>query len=231
MEGKISMSTVFDIHLASDVMSPALEERLESMGFIREGFIGGIEGVVRRHHFSRRPKTRDLFVESWKQLSALLTSTSEKEFYGYAEAEVISPQNNYTITLKPFDPSVPFPFSRLRHEECPFSRCKTFDLHVTADLSTLNPDLRRLLEDEINFYYVDVRKKSGKCVRVYTFQPMATQESPNLYFKLLCDYFNKAGGMEGAVKLEATYAYTRFPETSPVPPIVRVLPPIVETRL
>jgi hypothetical protein len=215
--------TVFDIHLASDTMSIALEKKLTQLGFARDGFSGGCEGVIRPNHFSKHPPTRDLFVESWGQVMSILGTAPESEFRGYAEAEVVSPQHTTPIQWRAFDPSIPFPFGRLEQEVCPLGKHKDFDLHVTVDLSTLNPDLKRLLEQDINFYYIDVLKASGKLFRVYTCQTVAVKDAPKLY-DLVVSYCGRAGGFQGQIKLEATYAYARFPESSPVPPIISKMP-------
>jgi hypothetical protein len=215
--------TVFDIHLASDTMSFALEEKLTRLGFARDGFSGGTEGVIRPNHFSRHPPTRDLFVDLWGQVVSILRATPETEFRGYAEAEVVSPQHITPIPWRPFDPSVPFPFGRLEHEVCPLDKHKDFDLHVTVNLSTLDPELKRLLEQDIKFYYIDVLKDTGRLLRVYTCQTVGLKDAPKLY-ELVVNYFERAGGFEGQIKLEATYAYARFPESSPVPPIISSMP-------
>lgn len=215
--------TVFDIHMASDTMSIALEGKLGQLDFVRDGFSGGTEGVIRPHHFSKHPSTRDLFVESWNQVTALLAVAPQSEFAGYAEAEVVSPQHTTPIQWRPFDPSVPFPFGRLEHEICPLDKHKDFDLHVTVDLSTLDPELKRLLEQDINFYYIDVLKAGGRLLRVYTCQTVGVKDAPKLY-DMVVHYFGRAGGFEGQIKLEATYAYARFPESSPVPPIITKMP-------
>jgi hypothetical protein len=59
-------------------------------------------------------------------------------------------------------------------------------------------------------------------VRVYTFQPLGLREVPKLY-RLLVDYLQKSGGLEGKIKLEATYAFARFPKNAPVPPVITKL--------
>jgi hypothetical protein len=200
------------------------------LGFARDGFVGGIEGVIRQNHFSKHPLTRELLVESWNQVTALLSTTPESEFHGYAEAEVVSSQHTAPIEWRAFDSSVPFPFGPLEQDVCPLDTHKDFDLHITVDLSTLDPNLKRLLEEGIKFYYVDVHKASGKLLRVYTCQTLDVKDAPRLY-DLVVDYFGKAGGFEGQIKLEATYAYTRFPETSPVPPVIRRMPPLTAQNL
>src|SRR5438105_3103162 len=108
--------TVFDIHLASDTMSVALEQKLNKLGFSRDRFVGGIEGVIRQNHFSKHLETRDLFVKSWSDLISLLATAPEYEFHGYAEAEVISAQHRMPIKCQPFNASIPFPFGPFEQE-------------------------------------------------------------------------------------------------------------------
>jgi len=219
---------ILDVHLASDVMSPRLEQRLYNLDFVKDAFIGGTPGVVHPCHYSKRPASHDLLVETWKETSSILSTTSASEFYGYAEAEVTQRRFQTPLTWKPFDSSVRFPFGRLDHQECPPNKHKHFDIHVTANLSSLSPDLKQLLEKEIAFNYVDIRKASDQVVRVYTFQPLGLKETPELY-QLLVAYFQKAGGIQGKTKLEATFAYRRFPRTAPVPPIVTRMPTILQS--
>src|SRR5205823_13436583 len=129
--------------------------------------VGGIERVIRQNHFSKHLETRDLFVKSWSDLISLLATAPEDEFHGYAEAEVISAQHRMPIKCQPFNASIPFPFGPFEQELCPPDKHKDFDLHITVDLKTADPDLKRLLENEIRFYYVDVLKHDEKLVRVY----------------------------------------------------------------
>ncbi len=214
----------FDIHVACDDISLALASELMQRGFTCDSFIGGTGGVIKKSHFSYHPSGREELAESWRALGDLLAQTSRKEFYGYAEAEVVGPHHCTHFTQKPFDPRPRFPFARLDHEECPLGRHKDFDFHISADLSSIDLQLRQLLETKINFYHVDIRKPSGRVVRVYTFQPMGVQESVPLYYKLLLSYFEAAGGFAGKVQLESTYGFERFPSTASVPPIVTSMP-------
>jgi hypothetical protein len=221
----MSMDKTFDLHLASDVMSVGLEERLRELGFIKDAFIGGTTGVVHPCHYSNRPASHTQFIENWKTVINVLSNVSANEFYGYAEAEVTLAKYRVPLDWKPFVPSIPFPFGQLQHEECPPSKYKHFDIHITVDLASIDHNLKRLLEERIAFNYVDIRKPSGSRVRVYTFQPLGIKETPVL-FNLLVKYFQKAGGLEGKIKLEATHAFARFPSTAPVPPIITRMPPI-----
>ena len=217
------MGTSLDIHLASDVMSSALERQLGELGFTKDDFIGGTTGVVHPCHYSYHPASRDQFVRSWKNAINLLSTVSEKEFYGYAEAEVTPAKFCRPLPWRPFDASVPFPFERLEYEVCPVGKHKDFDIHLTVDLQSVDPGLKHILEGDVAFHYVDIRKPSGKVVRVYTFQPLGLKRSPHLYNVLLA-YLIEAGGLEGKIKLETTFAYARFPSTALVPPVVMKMP-------
>lgn len=204
-------------------MSDRLAKQLAEVGFTRDEFIGGTTGVVHPCHYSNHPTSDDELESKWQNSLLVLSHASSDEFHGYAEAEVTPPHYRLPLPWKPFDPSVPFPFGRLEYEECPPDKHKDFDIHVTADLANIDPRLARLLEDEINFNYVDIRKPSGNVVRVYTFQPLGVKVSPNV-FDLLATYFKKAGGLDGKIKLEACRAYQRFPATVAVCPIITRLP-------
>jgi hypothetical protein len=221
------MSTKFDLHLASDVMSPELQQRLKELGFVKDDFIGGTTGVVHPCHYSKRPVSRELFACSWEEAIGVLSIVSEAEFHGYAEAEVTSDGFDIPLLWKPFDPSIPFPFGRLEYEECPLGKYKDFDIHLTVDLSSLHPEMKRILENKIAFHYVDIRKSSNKVVRVYTFQPLGVEKTSDLY-NALVTYLQQAGGLEGEIKLEATYAFARFPEAAPVPPVVTKMPTLAK---
>jgi hypothetical protein len=216
------MKKSFDIHLASDVISPNLESRLIGLGFRKDAFIGGTTGVVHPCHYSYRPLSQLLFVQTWEKAICILSAASSDDFHGYAEAEITPLHFNIPLKFKPYDSSVAFPLGRLEHEACPLDKHKDLDIHLTANLSSINPDLKRLLEEDISFNYVDIRKPSGTMVRVYTFQPLGVKGITKLY-KLLVTYLQKAGGLEGKIKLEATYAFARFPSSAPVPPVITKL--------
>lgn len=222
------MTAMFDIHLASDVMSSELQRRLDELGFVKDNFIGGTTGVVHPCHYSKRPASREAFAQSWDEAISLLSTVSETEFYGYAEAEVTSGGFDTQLPWKPFVPSIPLPFRHLEYEECPPGKYKDFDIHLTVNLSSLHPEMKRILEDEIIFHYVDIEKASNKVVRVYTFQPLGVEKAPDLY-NALVTYLQQAGGLEGDLKLEATYAFARFPRAAPVPPIVTKFPALTNS--
>lgn len=217
------MIRVYDIHLASDIISPRLEECLKNLGFKRDEFIGGTKGVLHPCHYSFRPTSHDAFVHRWKESLSILSHTSQSNFFGYAEAEITPTRLRTELRFKPFDPAVPFPFSRLEHVPCPPSSYKDLDVHLTADLSSIDPRLKQILEEEINFNYVDIRKPAGNVVRVYTFQPCGIRNIVGVY-KNLSIYLLEAGGLEGKLKLEATYGFARFPYHALVPPIVTASP-------
>jgi hypothetical protein len=217
-------SAKFDVHLASDILSPELRYQLLQLGFTKDEFIGGTTGVVHPCHYSSHPTSRDACTALWARTVKRLSQAPPASFYGYAEAEVTPPQYRSHLEWKPFDPGVPFPFGRFEHEAAAPGQHKDFDIHVSVDLSRLDPRLQRLLEEEVGFYYVDIRKQPGKVVRVYTVQPCGIKRFPEFYMPLLA-YFLQAGGCQGKIKLEATYAFARFPETARVPPIITRIPP------
>jgi hypothetical protein len=219
------VSRTYDIHLASDVISPWLEECLANVGFRRDEFLGGTTGVVHPCHYSLRPNSHEAFIRTWKEALSILSRASQSDFFGYAEAEITPTRFRTELPFKPFNPMVPFPFSKLEHMPCPSSKYKDLDIHLTVDLSSIDPRLKHTLEEEINFNYVDIRKPSGNIVRVYTFQPCGIRTIVGLYKNLLT-YLLMACGLEGKIKLEATYGFARFPHCAVVPPIVTTQPPL-----
>lgn len=219
----MTVSPWFDIHLASDVMCDRLAQRLSKIGFTRDAFIGGTTGVVHPCHYSIRPASREMLDRNWIVVTNLLSEVSTADFYGYAEAEITPYKYRALLPWKPFNASADFPFVRLEHEECPLERWKQFDIHITADLSSIDCGLKRLLEDEVGFHYVDIQKPAGNVVRVYTFQPLGLTKTLHLY-KALLTYFQESGGLEGKIKLETTYAFARFPRNAPVPPVLMKMP-------
>ena len=220
----------FDIHLASDVLSSRLEARLKSMGFSRDAFIGGTTGVVHPQHFSNRPSSIGELRMTWNQAVALLSQTSRFEFCGYAEAEITPPRYRAKFDWKPFDRSVPLPLKAFEYESCPINRYKDVDIHLTADLNSIDPDLQRVLEDQMNFHFVDIRRACGSVVRVYTVQPLGITDVGKLYIKV-ADYIWAAGGLEGKIKLEATYRFARFPSDASVCPVITKIPDAYEHSL
>lgn len=213
----------FDIHLASDRVTPSLEAKLFRLGFRKDDFIGGTTGVVHPRHYSNHPASFGEAETTWSQAVSLLAASRSDEFFGYGEWEITPPEFNRPIDWKPFRPDVPFPLARLPYEECPPGVYKDFDIHVSANLRTLDRDLQTRLESDIGFHFVDIRKSADRVVRVYTFQPLGVQDQWGIFDRLQA-YFLRAGGMEGKIKLEVTRAYRRFPGTAPVCPIVRTVP-------
>ena len=224
MEMGVAMNRTYDIHLASDVISPWLEESLTHLGFRRDAFLGGTTGVVHPCPYSLPPHSPQAFIHLWKESLSILSRASKTDFFGYAEAEITPARFRTELGFKSFDSGVPFPFSKLEHLPCPLDKHKNLDVHLTADFSSIDSRLRHILEEVINFNYVDIRKPAGKVVRVYTFQPCGIRTIVGLY-NSLTTYLLKAGGLEGKIKLEATYGFLRFPHYAAVPPVVLTLPP------
>lgn len=220
----MSISKTYDIHIASDVISPRLEKELLAVGFLRDAFIGGTTGVVHPCHYSSHPATHDEMLTLWQRAIPLLQKAEASEFHGYAEAEFTPPRYRVELPWKDFDPSARFPLGRFDYDACPLDQHKDFDVHVTADTARIDPRLQRLFEEEINFNYVEIRKPLGKVVRVYTFQPLGEQVTHGV-FDVLLDYCEKAGGLDGKIKLEVCTHFARFPKTAAVCPIVRKLAP------
>jgi hypothetical protein len=223
------MQRTFDVHLASDVISPAVAQRLGEMGFVRDAFIGGTTGVVHPQHFSIHPKNLPELRALWTRIVDLLSQASPSDFYGYAEAEITPPKFRAWFDWKPFDKSVPPPIQRFEYEECPIGRYKDVDIHLTAELDSLDPGLQAVLESTINFHYVDIRRPAGSVVRVYTVQPLGVRRVAQLY-KRIAEYIDRAGGLQGKIKLEATCAYARFPSDAPVCPVVVAVPELAAVR-
>jgi hypothetical protein len=160
----------------------------------------------------------------WDETTHLLATTTPKEFFGYAEAEVVSPDFYREFAFHPFDETVAIPLGPVHNEECPLGAHKDFDFHVSANIDSLDPRLESVLGEQLQFYHVDIVKATGAKIRVFTFQPMGTGESPSTCFRVLGHYLESAGGFEGKLKMEATFAYARFPATASVPPVVRHMP-------
>lgn len=213
----------YDIHIASDVLDSEVERQLFALGYHRDEFAGGTKGIARPHHFSYHPESREEFDKFWNRAAELLSTTSPKEFFGFMEGESVSSAQVAHFEYKPFDANVPFPFGKVENVDCPTDKFKDYDVHVSADLATIDPKLKALLENEVGFYYADIRKPSGKVMRVYTFQPIGMPLSDQ-FFRVLSDYFQRAGGLEGKLKVEFTLNYARFPQKVRVPPVITRAP-------
>jgi hypothetical protein len=217
-----------DVHLASDVISPRLDELFRGLGFRRDNFIGGTTGVVHPCHYSNHPDSREACRLLWDHVTAILRSASADEFFGYAEAEVTPGRFNIEIPWQPFNRAVEFPTGRLVHTTCPIDRNKDFDIHISVDLDTVDERLSELLTEQIGFYYVDIRKPGDRVVRVFTVQPVGLPQAPRL-FHAWAEFLRHAGGARGKIKLEVTAAYARFPAHAPVPPALMAMPSELET--
>jgi hypothetical protein len=213
----------YDIHIASDRMTERLENDLVRLGFMREAFLRGTQGIARAHHFSIRTPNRATLTDAWRKARERLAQAADQnEFFGYAEAEVTPPGFVCRFPGGRFSPVASLPFGRLQHEQCSENEAKECDLHFSAVLETLDPRLEDVLE-EVGFYHVDVRKSPNRVVRVYTFQTLGVMAVAGLY-RSLRDYLMKVSGAEGKLKLEATIDFARYPNCVPVPPIIRVSP-------
>ena len=223
MFDSVPKQKTFDIHLASDVLSSGLEAHLIALGFTRDAFIGGTTGVVHPQHFSKRPGSMTQLRATWQQTLEVLSKSSRDDFCGYAEAEITPPRFRSNFAWKPFDRSVPLPLESFQYEECPMGRYKDVDIHLTAERESLDPNLRNVLEHELNFHFVDIRRPSGAVVRVYTVQPLGVKHVNRLY-TTITDYIHVAGGLKGKIKLEATHRFARFPSDAPVCPVITKIP-------
>ena len=210
----MNSNILYEIHLASDVISSDIERFLTNFGFVRDAFIGGTTGVVHPCHYTIDATSASEANTVWQQCVHRLRKTEKTEFFGYGELEISGIGHRVDIPLKKFDPSVPFPVGRFEFEECPLEKHKAFDIHISVDLRSIDIRLKSMLEDTINFHYVDIRKTRDKVVRVYTIQPLGAKVTPSIFY-ILSDYFVNAGGFEGKIKLEMLEQFERFPCTAP----------------
>src|SRR5580704_1983678 len=139
----------FDIHLASDRLSPKMDEILRKRNYRKDQFIGGSAGVVHKYHLSLHPETRELFQKEWDDVCRILASAQPEDFYGYAEAEIVGDAYVHSFERKPFDATTPLPFQKLHNETCPVGQYKAVDFHMSAELRFLEPGLQEVLEHRI----------------------------------------------------------------------------------
>lgn len=208
-----------EVHLASDVISDRLHNRFLEMGFVRDRFVGGTTGVVHPCHYTADPESPEAMEALWLASMVLLNTATSDEFHGYGEAEVTSARHRIEIPLKPFDPSLSFPFERFSYSECPLDGFKKFDIHVTADMATIDPRLQHLFEIEWNFHHVEIEKPDGRLVRVYTIQPFGPLISADIWQPLV-KFFTSCGGFEGKIKLEVCRFFQRFPKDAACCPVI-----------
>jgi hypothetical protein len=175
--------------------------------------------VVHPCHYTADPATPEAMEALWLESLALLESATNDEFHGYGEAEITSARHRIEIPLKPFDPALAFPFQRFSYSECPLDGFKKFDIHVTADMATIDPRLQHRFEEVWNFNYVEIEKPDGRLVRVYTIQPFGPLISADIWQPLV-DFFTACGGFEGKIKLEVCRFFERIPNDAACCPVV-----------
>jgi hypothetical protein len=226
VDNSLLLKNTYDVHLASDRISAELEQTFHHLGFRRDAFVGGTTGVVHPCHYSAHPSTLASFRSLWRTSTELLQDATKDAFHGYAEAEVTPGRFRRHYEWKPFEAGHTPPFGRLTYSDCPPDHYKDLDVHFTVELRSLDPNLKAILEGDLNFYFVDIRRPSGNVVRVYTFQPLGLKRAPQLFWSL-ADFLNNVGGFEGKIKLEATYGFGRFPEEAHVPPVLMRMPDFI----
>ncbi len=155
----------------------------------------------------------------WQQSILLLAGSGPDEFHGYAEGEITADKHRVQVAWQPFSDKIIFPYSRFAYEECPLGHNKKFDIHLTADLKTMDERFRHLMEEACNFHFVDIDKPNGTKVRVYTIQPFGDRISAKIW-KPLLSFFKQVGGFEGKLKLEVCRYFERFPRTAACCPVV-----------
>ncbi len=211
----------FEIHVVGESMSTAVEVALSAQGYRRDDFRPGDPSIVRPHHLVCGASSRDDLQLKWEKLAALLSASCPHDFRGFAEAEATAREHRAYFAYQPFAPDVEFPLHPLHPEPCPPGAHKAFDVHVVADLDTLDQEFDRVLTGA-GFYVVDIRTRRGEMHRCYTVQPMDAGEA-NRLFEALRVYFTRCGGFRGKMKVERAHAFARFPADADVPPIIRNL--------
>lgn len=210
----------FDIHIAADAINRDVHDLLAKQGFLRQEFLLGDASVVRPYHFVKHPGSIQALRQSWRDLLTEISDQPEGAFQGFIESEVTPTHYRAVFGRKPFDESVRFPFKKFERLDCPIDARKAFDVHVLAAISTLDARLGALLE-RAGFYVVDIVKDSA-IWRCYTVQPLDLKYAP-VIFGGLKDYFDRAGGFEGKLKIEVAVEVARIPVTFPVPPVTRTV--------
>ena len=219
-----------EVHLASDVISDRLHRRFIELGFVRDRFVGGTTGVVHPCHYTADPASTDAMEALWLECVALLADTEADEFAGYGEAEITAAKHRIEIPYQPYDPNVRFPYGRFSYFACPLDEFKKFDIHITADVATIDPRLQRFLEVDCCFHYVEIDKPDGRSVRVYTIQPFGPDISAEIWQPLV-EFFTRCGGFEGKIKLEVCRFFERFPKDMACCPIIRTVRPSEDLAL
>lgn len=138
---------------------------------------------------------------------------------GYAHAEVIRPGWDVDLVPQPFDAAVGWPLPYLRRVFG--GDHKRWDIHISARLETLDDGLQARLADQAGMYYIDLHKPRG-IERIFTVQGTTSIRAGLEIFAQLTNYLLRAGGMDGAIKLEQTTWMRVFGRPGIVPPTVSV---------
>lgn len=223
--------TEYEIHFAAELghVPAELTQQMYGMGFRDDQMMG--HGVVFSPadpigkmscpltglHISWDTFNREQYVEQRDACERLFTQF-EASCVGYAHGEVIKPEWDLAVSEKPFDSLVELPI-------LPFvsgmSRTpKKWDIHISAQLDSLDPRLQQKLCDYLRMYYIDLRKRSGAVNRVFTIQGTNSVLAGVSLFQILSEYLQRAGGMKGSVKFEQTSYWLVLGTPSIVPPVI-----------
>ena len=137
---------------------------------------------------------------------------------GYAHAEVVRPEWDTDIELSPYKKGNCFPFRKFQCRNNS-RKAKSWDIHISAKLSTLDFDLYKTLFEKAGMYYIDL-KKGCNIYRIFTIQGTSSPKHGKTVFFKLKEFLNKVGGMEGSIKYEQLCYWKQFGDSELIPPTI-----------
>lgn len=227
----MSLSREFEIHFAAEAgsVSSYFMAKLSKAGFRDDALVEAgvrfppicvpavsscplIGAHVTWDTFDRRE-----YLTKLAKFREIMSQPEASACIGYAHAEVTRSDEDVYFYRCEFDHAARFPVAPLYAVVKP--RPKTWDIHVSARLATLHPDLEEVLRHG-GLYSIDLRKGSRGVFRVFTTQGVWSPAEGRQLFASIVDYLQKAGGFEGTAKFEQTVFFETYGQTALVPPTI-----------
>ena len=206
----------YHIHVDAKWLSSELEHFLtDVLGFWRMDFIREHHG--HSNHAPERHLTLKLFdgrefKSAFRRIEEFVSS--KKALVGYIEGEYVAIDR--AIPVRPFDPTVPIPFT-VDLEQLQPGRFRQSEVHVT--LSRDHSDFRLLTNLSAMGLYSALIPKTYGIGLVFTVQ--GSQQTISKLVPPLIEYLHAAGGcMSGSVKEERIASYWVSDPNLVLPPVV-----------
>lgn len=227
----VSKAREFEIHFAAEegTVSTELAARIEGAGFRDDKLVK--RGVrlppasapslaacpLIGLHVTWNSFDRGAYMDKLAEFRTIIANPEAAGCVGYAHAEVTRGEEDLAFERREFDPGARFPVAPMRSTPKPIS--KTWDIHISARIATLDARLEAVLRRG-GLYSIDVDKGRRGIYRVFTTQGIGAVSMGRALFSSIASYLTRAGGFEGAAKFEQTVFFEIYGKAVIVPPTI-----------